>query len=90
MVDVAHRHESPRFTASDWSWVAPSVARFETDAGWYRRLTGDERDEVPRRLWAEGPLKIEPWLATQDFGPFFGFTVAVRTSARLIGRSLAR
>jgi FAD-dependent urate hydroxylase len=26
--------------------------------------------------------------ATQDFSPFFGFTVAVRTSARLIGGAL--
>lgn len=26
--------------------------------------------------------------AVQDFGPFFGFTVAARTSARLIGAGL--
>jgi hypothetical protein len=26
--------------------------------------------------------------ATRDFGPFFGFTVSVRTSAKLIGRAL--
>jgi len=28
--------------------------------------------------------------ATQDFGPFFGFTVSVRTSAKLIGAALVR
>ena len=27
--------------------------------------------------------------AGQDFGPFFGFTVAARTSARIIGAALA-
>jgi hypothetical protein len=27
--------------------------------------------------------------AGQDFGPFFGFTISVRTSARLIGQALA-
>ena len=26
--------------------------------------------------------------ANQDFGPFFAFTVSVRTSARIIGRAL--
>jgi hypothetical protein len=28
--------------------------------------------------------------AGQDFGPFFGFTVSVRTSARIIGNSLKK
>jgi lysine/ornithine N-monooxygenase len=183
MVDVAHRHESPRFAVSDWSWVAPAVARFDREPGWYRQLSAEERERVNQRLWAEGRLKIEPWLearcrterirvrprtqvastsiqadrtiaatletgetvgideivlatgyrpeiakvpflargdllagletregcpvlddglqtsvrglfatsvlATKDFGPFFGFTVAVHASARLIGRALA-
>jgi hypothetical protein len=26
--------------------------------------------------------------AGQDFGPFFGFTIAVRTSAKLIGKCI--
>jgi FAD-dependent urate hydroxylase len=34
-------------------------------------------------------LYMTSMLAIQDFGPFFGFTVAVRTSARLIGKALA-
>jgi FAD-dependent urate hydroxylase len=34
-------------------------------------------------------LYMTSMLANQDFGPFFGFTVAVRTSARLIGHALA-
>jgi hypothetical protein len=150
---------------------------------WFRRLAPEEKDEVSQRLWAEGRLKIEPWLenrimrdgirvwprtevftcdvdsngeikvklsngetllvdhiilatgykvsiervpflaqgnilpslavkngfpvldehfqtnlpglfitsmpATQDFGPFFAFTVSVRASAKLIGQAIA-
>jgi hypothetical protein len=150
--------------------------------GWYRNLSEAEKKEVGHRLWAEGRLKLEPWLkdriamdhvhlwpntqvassailpdgtlelqldsgkqiqvdqiilatgykaaienvpflktgnllaqlevengfprldetfqsnipglfitslpAGQDFGPFFGFTVAVRLSAKLIGEGL--
>jgi hypothetical protein len=33
-------------------------------------------------------LFMTSMLATRDFGPFFGFTVAVRTSAKLIGQAL--
>jgi hypothetical protein len=148
---------------------------------WFRRLSQEEKDDVSHRLWAEGRLKVEPWLesrlksdrvniwpqtelvsctqhedgelavtlsngkainvdkivlatgymvdiarlpiwsadlldrletrngfpvlddhfetsvpglfitsmpATQDFGPFFGFTISVRTSAKLICQRL--
>jgi hypothetical protein len=33
-------------------------------------------------------LFITSMPASQDFGPFFGFTIAVRTSAKLIGERL--
>lgn len=184
-VHVSHRHDTPAFAESDWSWVNPLVDGMAADPGWYRRLAQAEKDQVGRRLWAEGRLKLEPWLAprvrqpaislwpntrvagvhnladgsfaitldgaggprvleidrivlatgykvdisrvpllargnllprlqvdngspaldehlqtsipglfvtsmlaTRDFGPFFAFTVAVRTSARLIGQAL--
>ena len=173
-VHLSHRHASPAFTAADWSWVNPIVDNIAADPNWFRRLSQTEKDDVNRRLWAEGRLKVEPWLesrlndervkmwpqtqiescsenlevtltngatfnvdkiilatgykvditrvpylaagnllaqletrnnfpvlddhfetsvpglfitsmpATQDFGPFFGFTISVRTSARLI------
>jgi FAD-dependent urate hydroxylase len=35
-------------------------------------------------------LFITSMPAVRDFGPFFGFTIAVRTSARLIGEALVR
>ena len=174
MVHLSHRHASPAFAAADWSWVNPMVDNIIDDPNWFRDLSQTEKDDVNHRLWAEGRLKIEPWLqarlndervklwphtelescdenlevtltngarfnvdqivlatgykvniarlpylaagnllarletrngfpvlddhfetsvpglfitsmpATQDFGPFFGFTISVRTSARLI------
>jgi thioredoxin reductase len=183
-VHLSHRHDSPAFREADWSWVLPLVDRMEDDPGWFRRLTAEERRDVEYRLWAEGRLKVEPWLqsrvlrdgvtvhprttlaslepgisddlvvtlndgtriavdhivlatgykvqmdrvpflaagnlperletrngfpvldehmetnipglfatsmmATQDFGPFFGFTVAARTSARILGAAVER
>jgi cation diffusion facilitator CzcD-associated flavoprotein CzcO len=182
-VDVIHRHDSPAFAAADWSWVTPLVDRMLADPGWYRRLAPAARRALDHRFWAEGRLKVEPWLearvrrdgvrvwprtrlvacverpdgaldvtldngqvlavdqvvlatgykvridqvpflargavrnllrvrngspmldehlqtsiaglfvtsmaATQDFGPFFAFTVSARASATLIGRAIA-
>jgi FAD-dependent urate hydroxylase len=62
-IDVVHRHPSPAFAAADWSWVTPLVAAIRADPGWYRRLSDDHRRAVDTRLWAEGRLKVEPWLA---------------------------
>lgn len=181
-VHVVHRHESPKFTESDWSWVHPLVDGMVNDPAWFRKLPQEEKDAVSKRLWSEGRLKVEPWLekrvmkpnthihqqaslascvehadgaldvkldngdafvvddiilatgykvdldrlpflkngnvfdkievkngfpvldpyfqtsvnglyitsmpAGQDFGPFFGFTVSVRTSAKIIGNAL--
>jgi thioredoxin reductase len=180
-IHLAHRHVTPAFDVADWSWVNVLVDNMAEDPSWFRRLSQAEKDEVNHRLWAEGRLKLEPWLAprlkddrvsvwpqtqlvscqetssgeleallsngetiridqvvlatgykvdiarlpilantlrttletrngfpvlddhfetsipglfitsmpaTQDFGPFFGFTVSVRTSARLIGERL--
>jgi cation diffusion facilitator CzcD-associated flavoprotein CzcO len=178
-VHVSHRHASPAFAAADWSWVNPLVDAMVENPSWFRNLSHAEKEEVKYRLWAEGRLKVEPWLeqrvlqdgvslwphtqvvgcqedadgsltvtlnngtqiqvdiivlatgyrvnlaqlpllaagnmltqlaldngfpvldehfqtnvpglyitsmaATQDFGPFFAFTISVRTSARLIG-----
>jgi len=180
-VHLSHRHASPKFDVADWSWVPEIVDNIADDPSWFRRMTQAEKDAVSHRLWAEGRLKLEPWLAprlndarlhvwaetqlvscielpngeleatlsngetisidqvvlatgykvdiwrlpilsrnllnqietrngfpvlddhfetsvpglfitsmpaTQDFGPFFGFTVSVRTSAKLIAQRL--
>ena len=180
-VHVCHRHDTPAFVLSDWSWVEPTLERIEKEPGWYRVLEEREKEALADRFHAEGRRKLEPWLgprvrhsaitihprtritgseraphgllvrldsseglevdhvlfatgykvdlrrvpllaagnllariecrdgypvldeslqtsvpglfvtsipATRDFGPFFGFTVAVRTSARMVGRAL--
>ena len=62
-VHVCYRHDTPAFTESDWSWFNENIARTVDDPGWFRRLSDDERKKVNDRFWAEGRLKLEPWLA---------------------------
>jgi cation diffusion facilitator CzcD-associated flavoprotein CzcO len=64
-VHVCHRHASPAFRAADWSWVTPLVDLIAKDPGWFRKLSTAEREEVNYRLWAEGRLKVEPWLESR-------------------------
>lgn len=62
-VHVSYRHDTPDFTASDWSWVNQMVARMARQPHWYRELSDDERADLNQRFWREGRLKLEPWLA---------------------------
>ena len=62
---LVHRHASPAFAAADWSWVGPLVDRVATDPGWFRKLPQVEKDEISKRLWSEGRLKVEPWLESR-------------------------
>jgi cation diffusion facilitator CzcD-associated flavoprotein CzcO len=61
-VCITHRHDSPAFAAADWSWVNPLVDAIGDDPSWFRRLSQAEKDDLNHRLWAEGRLKVEPWL----------------------------
>ena len=62
-VDVIHRHETPLFERSDWSFVDPLVERTRTEKGFWRALPQDERDAIARRFWEVGRLALEDWLA---------------------------
>lgn len=62
-VGLSYRHATPAFRPSDWSWVNPLVDLSVANPGWFRRLSPEEQEQVNRRLWAEGRLKLEPWLA---------------------------
>lgn len=64
-VTLAYRHDTPAFATADWSWIPPLVDALATDPGWFRRLTAAEREALSQRLWAEGRLKLEPWLAAR-------------------------
>jgi lysine/ornithine N-monooxygenase len=60
---LCYRHPTPSFEESDWSWVAGCVHNIATQPGWFKSLPAEERDRINRRQWAEGRLKLEPWLA---------------------------
>jgi cation diffusion facilitator CzcD-associated flavoprotein CzcO len=62
-VHVSHRHPQPTFEEASWSWVNRIVDYMADDPSWFRRLSQVEKDKVSHRMWAEGRLKLEPWLA---------------------------
>ena len=59
---VVHRHDPPSFETSHWSFVDPLIDDTIRIPGWFRRLPTAERDAIAQRFWAEGRLKLEPWL----------------------------
>ena len=67
-VDVVHRHATPEFTASDWSFVDDLLARTRQTRGWFRGLAEDERAAIVQRFWQVGRLQLEPWLADRIAG----------------------
>jgi len=64
-VNLSYRHPTPAFQQADWSWVNPIMDAMVGDPSWFRRLTAEEKEQVNNRLWAEGRLKLEPWLAAR-------------------------
>ena len=64
-VHISHRHDSPSFKKADWAWVLPLVDRMVEDPGWFRRLPAADQRELEQHLWAEGRLKVEPWLESR-------------------------
>ncbi len=77
-VHVSHRHDSPAFEASDWSWVNPLVDAMVDDPGWFRGLSKEEQDGLAKRLWIEGRSKVEPWLESRVMRP--GISLWPRTN----------
>ncbi|HET7034404.1 MAG TPA: FAD-dependent oxidoreductase [Thermomicrobiaceae bacterium] len=61
-VHLSHRHPTPAYTESDWSWTDALVDRMVREPGWYRRLPPQEQHAIDQRMWGEGRLKLEPWL----------------------------
>jgi thioredoxin reductase len=64
-VHVVHRHDPPSFEASDWAFVDELMESTLRVSGWFRRLPAVERHAIARRFWAEGRLKLEPWLTAR-------------------------
>jgi FAD-dependent urate hydroxylase len=61
-IHVVYRHYTPEFAASDWHFVDPLIDLTATVPGWFRNLPSEEREAIAKRFWAEGRLKLEPWL----------------------------
>ena len=64
-INLSYRHPTPAFQRADWSWVNPIVDAIAQDPSWFRRMRDEEKAQVNQRLWAEGRLKLEPWLAAR-------------------------
>lgn len=79
-VHVCHRHDTPAFTPSDWSWVDPILERIGNEPGWYRSLPDAEREALDLRFWTEGRLKLEPWLGPRVHRE----TIAIRPRTRVV------
>lgn len=62
-IHLVYRHSTPAFEKSDWSWVDALMAKTEQSPGWYHNYSQAQKDELNGRFWAEGRLKLEPWLA---------------------------
>jgi len=61
-VHVVHRHDTPAFSSSDWSFVDELMDLTATIPGWFKSLPTSKREAIAKRFWAEGRLKLEPWL----------------------------
>jgi thioredoxin reductase len=61
-IHISHRHEIPKFTESDWAWVRPMMDTMTKNPGWFQNLEKKKRKDIEQRFWAEGRLKLEPWL----------------------------
>ena len=64
-VHISHRHASPVFAVANWSWVNPLVDSIFENPNWFRRLSQPEKNAISLRMWAEGRLKVEPWLKSR-------------------------
>jgi cation diffusion facilitator CzcD-associated flavoprotein CzcO len=61
-VHVSHRHPLPRFAPADWSWASETVRAIGENPGWWRNQPPAAQEEIRQKFWAEGRLKLEPWL----------------------------
>ena len=68
-VHISHRHPTPEFDIAEWSWINVIVDNMANDPSWFRRLPQSEKDAISHRMWAEGRLKLEPWLAPRINDP---------------------
>ncbi len=61
-VDIAHRHDVPRFDRVSWKFVDAYIDATLSTRGWWRSLNDDERGAIERQFWEVGRLTLEWWL----------------------------
>lgn len=82
---LTHRHATPQFVESDWSWVQPMARRTLIDHAWWRKQSPDEQEQIRQHFWALGRLQLEPWLDARVHQPniyIHGETQLVSVNAR--------
>jgi hypothetical protein len=70
-VDIAHRHDVPRFARVSWKFVDPYMEQTLAAAGWWRRLSAAEQEAIARKFWEVGRLTLEWWLTPRLAGERF-------------------
>jgi FAD-dependent urate hydroxylase len=61
-IDLAHRHDVPRFERVSWRFVDPCVEATMRVPGWWRSLPAGQQQAIARRFWEVGRLTLEHWL----------------------------
>ena len=61
-VDIAHRHDTPRFERVSWKFLDPYMAETISRRGWWRSLSAIEQGEIVKKFWEIGRLSLEWWL----------------------------
>jgi thioredoxin reductase len=61
-VAVIHRHPTPVFARSSWTFVDAYIAHTLNRRGWWRTLPAQTRAAITAEFWSVGRLTLEPWL----------------------------
>ncbi len=83
-IHISYRHDTPSFAEADWSWVETIVAQMADQPDLFRSLTAEQQEHYRYKLWAEGRLKVEPWLADRVLRP----TVSLHPRTEVVQASL--
>lgn len=70
-IDIAHRHDIPRFGRVSWKFADPYLEQTVATPGWWRALPAAQREAIGREFWEVGRLTLEWWLPPRLRGDRF-------------------
>ncbi len=70
-VDIAHRHDVPRFDRVSWKFADPYLEQTLAEPGWWRAQSPSGQEAIARQFWEVGRLTLEWWLAPRLRGDRF-------------------